>query len=700
MQRTLNFLLATVFTVSSSLVASGQDCTLEWERSDEESPFAQGSVFTLDADENAYIAYHGSIGLGIIKYDSDGNVVWDVEREESSHAIRDISVDADGNIFLSGYTYSFSNGQVHGQGIWLMKFDGNGGFQWEALELGYMGPINQYPPLCKHRVDANDDIYVVGSSLNATIDYRILKYSTSGTLLWQRSAGEPLNVDFPVAMDLSPDGKLAVTGGGFGGFFFTVVYDASGTKLWQVTEFSASGASDVKFTASGDVIAVGSKWDVNTSMDFLVLTYDPAGNLVSTQTYDDNGGWEAARRFEIDPQGNYIISGIQSGGYVNWLTMKVSPSSSVLWKAVYDATADYDELPNDLALDASGDVYVTGTGGPRYVNGPFFVNSMVTVRYDGSSGDEACILLRQNLSTNGRDIEIAPSSFYVLGGGNREFVKYNGTGGSCPTGEIADCNGNCAPVAWVADGICDDGARIHNGVPILLDCDAFGNDAGDCDIVSDVDNLATADSATDEGSITDGSFLDTHAQDNVYESLTEGQTAGNPANRRSLLSHTWTVDVVAGDGYAFLVDAYHTANTEGDDFVFSYSLDDLVYTPMVTVTKTSDDNTLQAYMFTEDVAGTVYVRVEDTDHTMGHSLVDTILVDAMAIVTFSPDDGTPPPPCPADTDGSDEVNVDDLTAVLLDWGTDGSQFNGDVDGSGMVDVDDLTAVILAWGPCP
>jgi hypothetical protein len=60
-----------------------------------------------------------------------------------------------------------------------------------------------------------------------------------------------------------------------------------------------------------------------------------------------------------------------------------------------------------------------------------------------------------------------------------------------------------------------------------------------------------------------------------------------------------------------------------------------------------------------------------------------------------------PVACPAaDLNDDGTVDVDDLTAVILDWGTDGSQFNGDVDGSGMVDVDDLTAVILAWGPCP
>jgi hypothetical protein len=60
----------------------------------------------------------------------------------------------------------------------------------------------------------------------------------------------------------------------------------------------------------------------------------------------------------------------------------------------------------------------------------------------------------------------------------------------------------------------------------------------------------------------------------------------------------------------------------------------------------------------------------------------------------------PATPCPADTDGGGEVNVDDLVAVILAWGTDGAGLNADVDGSGIVDVDDLVAVIIAWGPCP
>ena len=55
--------------------------------------------------------------------------------------------------------------------------------------------------------------------------------------------------------------------------------------------------------------------------------------------------------------------------------------------------------------------------------------------------------------------------------------------------------------------------------------------------------------------------------------------------------------------------------------------------------------------------------------------------------------------CPADTDGSGEVDVDDLVSVVIAWGTDGTANNADVDGSGVVDVNDLNAVIVGWGPC-
>jgi photosystem II stability/assembly factor-like uncharacterized protein len=57
------------------------------------------------------------------------------------------------------------------------------------------------------------------------------------------------------------------------------------------------------------------------------------------------------------------------------------------------------------------------------------------------------------------------------------------------------------------------------------------------------------------------------------------------------------------------------------------------------------------------------------------------------------------PGCPADVDGDGEVDVTDLTAVIIAWGV-CPGCPEDVDGDGLVNVTDLTLVITSWGVCP
>ena len=53
----------------------------------------------------------------------------------------------------------------------------------------------------------------------------------------------------------------------------------------------------------------------------------------------------------------------------------------------------------------------------------------------------------------------------------------------CSETEIEDCNDNCAPSNWLGDGACDDGTYEYNGNQIFLNCDEFNNDEGDCDVL-------------------------------------------------------------------------------------------------------------------------------------------------------------------------------------------------------------------------
>ena len=54
--------------------------------------------------------------------------------------------------------------------------------------------------------------------------------------------------------------------------------------------------------------------------------------------------------------------------------------------------------------------------------------------------------------------------------------------------------------------------------------------------------------------------------------------------------------------------------------------------------------------------------------------------------------------CPADIDGDGSVAVNDLLAIIAEWGS-STEPTLDLDGSGIVDVGDLLVIIGAWGPC-
>ena len=52
----------------------------------------------------------------------------------------------------------------------------------------------------------------------------------------------------------------------------------------------------------------------------------------------------------------------------------------------------------------------------------------------------------------------------------------------CTPGLIEDCNGICGPEGWLGDGFCDDGSYEYNGNFIFFNCEELNNDDGDCDL--------------------------------------------------------------------------------------------------------------------------------------------------------------------------------------------------------------------------
>jgi hypothetical protein len=149
---------------------------------------------------------------------------------------------------------------------------------------------------------------------------------------------------------------------------------------------------------------------------------------------------------------------------------------------------------------------------------------------------------------------------------------------------------------------------------------------------------------TTNGTVTAGNLYATHGSDNVYEAIREQDVVGSPSFKHfGLLEHRWTLNVTGGATVTFSVEAYQSASSDGDHFVFAYSTNGVDYTNMLTVTKTSDDDAPQTFAMPAGLGGTVYVRVMDTyrDWWRYSTPLDTIYIDDMFIVSAGGVAGSP-----------------------------------------------------------
>jgi len=127
-----------------------------------------------------------------------------------------------------------------------------------------------------------------------------------------------------------------------------------------------------------------------------------------------------------------------------------------------------------------------------------------------------------------------------------------------------------------------------------------------------------------------GDYLLTQSNDGVAETITEQESGGKPANRYSYLEHKWVINVTPGNNITLYANAWSSGSSDGDTFIFAYSTDDVTYTDMFTVANTSDVGYV-TFVLPPSAQGPLYVRVTDSDHTIGGLSMDSIYVDHLYV---------------------------------------------------------------------
>lgn len=225
-------------------------------------------------------------------------------------------------------------------------------------------------------------------------------------------------------------------------FISIYVYSQPAPPVAWMRDNTSGRSNAMKVDAAGNVYISGETY-VNGFTDFCTIKYNSAGVQQWIATYNGTDNLDdSPSSIAVDNQGNVYITGTANKDYNNqvfsgdYCTIKYNASGQQQWVKVYSGNVMGRDIPFKIAVDGTGNVYVTGQS---YIDNQRS-DDIVTIKY-APDGTQLWLAVHDGTGTNpeqdaGRDMVLdAQGNVYVFGHSTRLttgydlcLLKYNTTG--------------------------------------------------------------------------------------------------------------------------------------------------------------------------------------------------------------------------------------------------------------------------------
>lgn len=285
--------------------------------------------------------------------------------------------------------------QIRIIGIFLLGFLGweaqaQINIQWEARLNGAGNFIDKANDLI---LDAAGNTYVTGTSYNGTsYDIVTVKYNSSGVELWRNSYGGT-GIDEGHAIVLNTLGQVVITGSRFiSGTDWDIVTlklnGSTGALIWA-NIFTGSGqfdsGVDVVVDGANQILVSGSLNAGAGNTDFVTIKYNNVGTLVWSQVAGGTGN-DLPKVIMVDASNNVYVGGHHEFSvgttYFDFKLVKYNSSGVLQWSVTADSDFGKLDTPYAMALDASNNIILAGSGFTDILNEEDFL----TMKFANATG--------------------------------------------------------------------------------------------------------------------------------------------------------------------------------------------------------------------------------------------------------------------------------------------------------------------------